>query len=183
MELDMASPESFAFPDDGSIPNSCLPLLVYRGAVDPEGGDPAKALEELFARNGWTGSWRNGIYDFHHFHSTAHEVLGIADGHVRARFGGDRGRLVELAPGDVVVIPAGVGHKNEESEGILLVIGAYPHGTTVDLCRGKAEERDKVLANIRAVPLPPTDPVKGPGGDLVHVWTTTNRAINDPGAE
>src|SRR5689334_8086796 len=102
--------ETHRFADDGIVPNSRLPLVVYRGAL-PESGDRAAACEAMFAKNGWPDSWRNGIHPFHHYHSTAHEALGIARGHARVRLGGENGQTIELRAGDVVVIPAGVAHK------------------------------------------------------------------------
>ena len=119
--------ETYHFADDGVVPNSPLPLVVYRGAL-PAAGDRAGYCEALFAKNGWPDAWRNGIYAHHHYHSTAHEVLGIAQGEARVRLGGDNGRTVELDAGDVVVIPAGVAHKREAASADLLVIGAYPAG-------------------------------------------------------
>jgi uncharacterized protein YjlB len=162
--------ETFRFADDGTIPNNpSLPLLVYRGAVPTE-GDVASALEELFERNDWSGGWRNGIYPYHHFHSTAHEVLGIAKGSARVRFGGDDGAVVEVATGDVVVVPAGTGHRCETKSGDLLVVGAYPGGKAPDMCTGKPGERPKVLENIRRVSRPSADPVLGKTGPLLREW-------------
>jgi uncharacterized protein YjlB len=163
-------PEAIRFEDDGAIPNSRLPFLVYPGAVAVAGGDPAAALEQVFAANDWRGSWRNGIYPFPHFHSTAHEVLGIARGEARVRFGGAGGRVLAVRPGDVVVIPAGVGHQNLGSSPDLLVVGAYPGGAGWDLCYGKPEERPRVLENIARVPLPTADPVYGGDGPLLEHW-------------
>ena len=99
------------FADDGDIPNNRLPLILYAGAIDPAAGDPAVAFEELFRANGWGDGWRNGIFPFHHYHSTAHEVLGIAAGEAEVRFGGEGGATVQVKAGDAVLIPAGVGHK------------------------------------------------------------------------
>ena len=79
-------PETYLFEDDGGIPNSRLALLVYRQALP---ADPA-AMETRFAAHDWSGGWRNGIYPFHHFHSTAHEVLEIAHGSAEVMFGGPR---------------------------------------------------------------------------------------------
>ncbi len=101
---------TFVFADDGLIPNNCLPLIVRRGAITQDKSDPAKAFEHTFAANGWTGAWRDGIYDYRHYHSTAHEVLGVASGSATVRFGGEGGEIVGLTAGDVVVIPAGVDH-------------------------------------------------------------------------
>src|SRR5262249_27725541 len=112
-----ASPsiETLFFADDGIVPNNPrLPLLFYRGVLGPD-GDLAASCAAMFTANGWPHPWRNGIYGHHHYHSTAHEVLGIAAGSARVRLGGDSGRVVELNTGDVVVIPAGVAHKRESA--------------------------------------------------------------------
>ena len=105
-------PVTFRFGDDGKTPNNPdLPLVVYRNAVVLDGSfDPAAVFEEIFAANQWRDSWRDGIYNFLHFHSMTHEVLGIARGAAKVRFGGARGRVVNVKAGDVVVLPAGTGH-------------------------------------------------------------------------
>ena len=157
--------------DDGTIPNSGLPLLHYAGALAADAGPGA--FESLFAGNGWGRSWRNGIFDFRHYHSTAHEVLGIAAGQVRVELGGPRGQVVELHAGDAVLIPAGVSHLSLGGTG-LLVVGAYPDGTTeVDLCRDTAADREAALPRLAALKLPRTDPVLGAGGGLRALWTTS----------
>lgn len=144
-------PERHVFAPDGAIPNSSLPLLVWRGVLAMGEADPASTFEALFARNGWGQSWRWGIHGFHHFHSTAHEVLGVARGTARVRFGGPDGRLLALAPGDAVLIPAGVGHKDEGSDADLLVVGAYPAGQMPDLRRGVPAEQSEVEASLARV--------------------------------
>jgi uncharacterized protein YjlB len=162
--------ETFSFADDGVVPNNpALPLVVYRGAL-AEGGDRAAACERLFAQNGWPDAWRNGIYGHHHYHSTAHEVLGIAAGNARVRLGGENGQTVELCAGDVVVIPAGVAHKRESASADLLVIGAYPRGQSPDLCRAETAAHDRALGRIAAVPLPAADPVTGRADPLLKHW-------------
>jgi uncharacterized protein YjlB len=163
------TPDTYTFDDDGSIPNSSLPVLVYRAALEPGAG--AGAYEELFAGHGWLGAWRDGIFPFHHFHSTAHEVLGIVRGTARVTLGGPQGRQFELSARDVVVLPAGTGHRNTGSSSDLLVVGAYPNGMRWDLRRGDPAERDEVLSNIAQVPLPDQDPVAGIRGPLVELWT------------
>lgn len=155
------------FADDGTFPNSRLPLLIYReaiAAVTPE------ALEALFARNGWPPQWRSGIYPFHHFHSTAHETLGIAAGQAHLLLGGPNGREFDVKAGDVIVIPAGVGHRRLKSSADFLVVGAYPPGQHWDLLKGEPGERPKADENIARVPLPQTDPVEGKGGALMRAW-------------
>jgi uncharacterized protein YjlB len=161
------APEAYRFDDDGGIPNSRLPVLVYHGVPQAR---CAADCEELFAANDWRGAWRNGIYPFHHFHSTAHEVLGIASGRAIVMLGGPSGQELEVTRGDVLVLPAGTGHRNLRSSDDLLVIGAYPEGMAWDLRRGDPAEHDEAVANIQAVPPPRADPVEGPKGALVGLW-------------
>ena len=164
-------PEQHLFADDGRIPNNPrLPLLVYRGALAPDASDPAAAFEAAFARNNWRGAWRDGIYGFHHYHSTSHEVLGVARGSVQVRLGGEGGLATRLEAGDVVVIPAGVAHKNEGASPDLVVVGAYPGGKGPDMCGPAAQHRARALRNIPQVPLPALDPVYGKPGPLLKRW-------------
>jgi uncharacterized protein YjlB len=149
--------ETYHFAGDGRFPNSALPLLVHRAALP---ADPT-AMEQAFARQGWSNAWRNGIFGYHHFHSIAHEVLGIASGTARVVFGGPGGREVTVRAGDVVVIPAGVAHRNVGQRHDLLVVGAYPGGAECDILRGEPAEYDAALRAIHAVALPDTDPVLG----------------------
>lgn len=156
--------------DDGTIPNNILSLLVYPGIIDPTTGDAAQSFEHLFHGNGWGRSWRNGIYAFRHYHSTAHEVLGIARGSARVEFGGPRGVELDVTAGDAVLIPAGVSHYNLGASGDLLVIGAYPPGPDHDLCRDEPASYDAAVAAVARVPRPATDPVGGSAGGLHDYW-------------
>lgn len=156
--------------DDGTFPNSHLHLLVYPQAVDAADRDPAIAFERLFTANGWPAAWRNGIYGFHHYHSTAHEVLGICRGHARVQMGGPQGIVLDVTPGTAVVIPAGVAHRNLDASSDFLVVGAYPRGQRWDMNDGSPGERPRTDENIRRVPLPGTDPVLGNGGLLEQIW-------------
>jgi uncharacterized protein YjlB len=135
-----------------------------------ENRDPASSLEERFAANHWTDSWRNGIYPFHHYHSTSHEVLGIYQGSATVRLGGEGGQDFIVEAGDIIVIPAGVGHKNLASSGDLGVVGAYPDGRSYDLLKGRPGERPQADLNIAAVPMPGQDPVYGSDGPLKRIW-------------
>jgi uncharacterized protein YjlB len=166
----MRQPQRIIFKDDGSIPNSRYAVLLYRGAVDLDAEDPASSLEKRFAENDWTDSWRNGIYTFHHYHSTSHEVLGIYRGSATVRLGGEQGQDFLLEAGDIVVIPAGVGHKNLGSTPRFGVVGAYPNGRQCDLLRGRPGERPQADQNIAAIPLPQEDPIYGHGGPLTSLW-------------
>ena len=165
------SAEIHTFQDDGEIPNSSLPVLIYHDVA--AASDPS-VCERLFGDNGWAGAWRDGIYSFHHFHSTSHEVLGIVRGSASVTLGGPGGHTFEVGRGDVLVLPAGTGHFNAGSSGDLLVIGAYPDGMSWDLRRGDPAEHDEVVANIRAVPLPSADPVTGADGELVELWRASS---------
>ena len=167
-----ATVEKWRLEDDGAIPNNAsLPLLLYRQAVALPQSDPATVFESLFTVNGWPAAWRNGIFPFHHFHSTAHEVLGVYSGSATARFGGESGIDVTVSAGDVVVIPAGVGHKAIEASTDLGIVGAYPAGTVPDLCRGAAEERPGCLDAIARVGMPDRDPLYGDDGPLRRHWS------------
>ena len=165
--------EGHVLPDDGTIPNNRrLPLVIYREAlaVNGQSSAPERAFEALFKSNGWWGVWVNGIYDFHHYHSTAHEVLGIARGFAKVMFGGPEGVVAELRAGDAAVIPAGVSHCLIEGKD-LVVVGAYPEGQDWDLCRACADDRVKALENIPWVPLPKYDPVFGLSGPILTLWS------------
>src|SRR5882672_6321404 len=138
----MIQPEPIQFDDDGAIPNSRLPLLVYRNAVPAD----AEAIETLFAANRWPPAWRDGVHPFHHFHSTAQEVLGVARGEATVLFGGPHGSVLKLSAGDVAVIPAGVGHCNQGQSPDLRIVGAYPDDARrrVDTHRGNSAEIEEM---------------------------------------
>ena len=163
----MTEPDVFIFADDGAIPNSSLPLLFYRQAVPAD----ASAIERIFTANRWPAAWRAPVFPFHHFHSDAHEVLGVAEGETRVQFGGPKGQVLTVRAGDVVVVPAGVGHCRQSQSERLVIVGAYPDNTPHrDLRRGDPAEHTEVVHNVAAVPLPPADPVSGSDGPLPRLW-------------
>jgi uncharacterized protein YjlB len=167
--------EEYRFSDDGHVPNNpLLPAIVYRAVLEI-GRDAAQQCAALFASNHWRAAWVDGIYAHHHYHSTAHEVLGIAAGSVRVRLGGEAGKLLDLRAGDVAVIPAGVAHKNEGASPDLTVVGAYPGGRSPDMCRPATQECAQAQRNIAAVALPDCDPVYGPSGPLLDRWRSAGR--------
>jgi uncharacterized protein YjlB len=155
----------------GPVPNHPRwPLLIYPEAVKIAGADPAVAFEELFARNLWPPAWRDGVLSHHHFHSNSHEALGVYSGEVTVLFGGDGGVTVTAKAGDVIVLPAGTGHKKLASRGPLGVVGAYPEGFDPDACRPRPPAGWEQAAAVARVPLPACDPVYGVGGPLFAHW-------------
>lgn len=162
---------TFRLRDDGIIPNHPRwPLIVYRSAILLHDGlDPASIVEEVFRSNGWGNSWRDGIYDYVHYHSRIHEVLGVARGQVSVEFGGLRGRTLKLKAGDVAILPAGTGHRRIGASGDFLVVGAYPPSGSYDECT-TSEDHRLAVKTIRRVPRPRRDPVYGARGRLVSAW-------------
>lgn len=158
------STELLHLANDGSIPNSPLPLVLHRGACKQTGEQGAVWFEKTFAGNGWTNSWRNGVYSYHHYHTNTHEVLGVYQGSALLRLGGEAGEDVEVKAGDVIVIPAGVGHKRLKASQDFAVVGAYPEGMEPETLREDELSMDDALEQIRRVPLPEADPVRGREG-------------------
>ena len=167
-----AEPLTFVFGDDGLTPNNILPLVIYKCAINLDRAHPENTIEKLFGGNGWgQDMWRNGIYDYLHYHSTVHEALGIARGHARVRFGGDKGKEFELAAGDVAILPAGTGHQCVNASDDFSVVGAYPPGAKMQVTRPTPENHAQALKTVPKVKRPNSDPVMGTDGPLVKLWT------------
>lgn len=158
--------------DDGVYPNNeHLPLLLYQAVLELPPRDPAAAIEALFRENLWGGSWRNGIYGFHHYHSTAHEVLGVYSGRAQVQLGGEQGIALAIECGDVVIIPAGVAHKNLGASPDFRVVGAYPQGQRPDMNYGEPGERPQADERMARLPLPKADPVFASSGLCMDHWS------------
>ena len=163
-------PQSLLLQLNDWVPNNPrLPVLIYRQAIAIEGNDPAALFEQTFSANGWPPQWRYGIYDYHHYHTEGHEVLGVAVGHARLMLGGPNGHAVEVSAGDVVLLPAGIGHCNLGSSDDFLVVGAYPPGQHADICREAPTSQQ--LEKIKNLPFPQTDPVQGLHGAVSQQWS------------
>ncbi|HEV2061070.1 MAG TPA: cupin domain-containing protein [Solirubrobacteraceae bacterium] len=109
------------------------------------------------------------MFAFHHFHSTSHEVLGVVAGRATLELGGAQGQAFEVARGDVLVLPAGTGHRRAVSDREFTVVGAYPAGQEdYDLLRGDdLAEVARARERIATLGAPPHDPV---GANGVASW-------------
>jgi len=158
-------PESGGFPNHGK-----LPLILLQGALKLPRTGGAAVIEELYATNGWGNSWRNGIYTVHHYHATAHEAIGVYGGSITAQFGGPDGPVLSARRGDIILIPAGVSHKNLKCSLDFRVVGGYPRGQYPDMQYGKPGERPGTDQMIARVALPKADPIFGKAGPLMREW-------------
>ena len=137
--------------------NTCLP-------------HKAETFERVFRAHGWRGTWRDSIDTSCHFHADAHEVVGIARGHVDVELGGAGDRAVRLTAGDLVMLPAGVGHRRVRASPNLLVVGVSPAGQhKYNICTSLRECRN-AKQRIATVALPESDPFFGPQGPLTKLW-------------
>jgi uncharacterized protein YjlB len=161
----MKSVRKIRFGMAEDVPNNTLPVLLYRGVLAANVSEKARRFRERFKENGWTGLWTDTIYDYTRFHSNAHEVLAIAEGNVSVRLGGENGSLVRLKAGDMLALPAGVGHQRVGGDDGLKVIGAYPRGQSHYDMKRKGRRAPKVA-------LPSTDPFYGQDGPLLRAWQT-----------
>jgi uncharacterized protein YjlB len=159
--------QTFSFEESGGIPNNPrLPVLLYPGVLKQK----IAQTEHQFNDNNWLNSWTNGIFAYHHYHSNAHEVLGVTGGFATVQLGGEEGQQLDIQAGDVLVLPAGTGHKRISSSPDFKVVGAYPDGMDYNTLRGNTGEKLKALEDIKQVPLPTHDPIFGTAGPLLTLW-------------
>lgn len=168
----MAGPEIETYllqPGEGMPNNGRFPLVVYRGALAGEARTP-EGCQALFRRNGWQGTWVNGVFPWWHYHLRSHEVLGCVAGGARIGFGGDQGVVAEVEAGDVVVIPAGVGHKRLAQQPGFVVVGGYPPGQDGTVSTPDEVPLEAAIREVAAVPVPETDPVVAAAVGLPVLW-------------
>lgn len=161
-------PELLHLSSDGRTPNNPLPVLLYRQL--PVQGDRAEAFEGLFASHLWPPRWRSVVFDYQHFHSTAHEALGVAQGWADLLLGGEQGEVVRVQAGDALVLPAGTGHSQLDASDDFMVVLAYPAEQEPDILRPDAVAHDAACERIARVPVPVSDPLAGTQGALVTLW-------------
>jgi len=154
------------------FPNSRLPVLIYKGALElpAQKNKSALIVQKIFLQNDWSNTWRNGIYDFHHYHSITHECMGIACGSATVIFGGPNGKRIKLKTGDVLILPAGVAHKCSHATKDFLCVGSYPQGKEYDIKTGTAAEYKASITHIHKLAVPRHDPLAGKEGFLKVYW-------------
>jgi uncharacterized protein YjlB len=169
---------SFVFKKNKNFPNSRLPVLIYQNAMELPGKKKSiVTVQKIFLRNGWSNSWSNGIYDFHHYHSNTHECMAVCTGEAEVILGGPKGKKVKLAKGDVIILPAGVGHKCLNHSEDFKCVGAYPQGKEYDTNLGKNKELEQALSNIKKLSMPSKDPVFGKEGFLKTYWKSNREKL------
>jgi uncharacterized protein YjlB len=164
------TPELFFLQDDGRFPNSRLPAVCFRNAVNIPPVFAYRKLKAELSRNNWKNAWKSGIFTFHHYHSTTHEALIALAGSTVLQLGGENGETLAFSKGDLLVIPAGVAHKNLGSENDISCLGAYPNGDLYDMNYGKEGERPAADLVIATVKIPASDPLPSTKGKLVGTW-------------
>lgn len=158
--------EQLTFGPGGQVPNNqTFAVVIYRNVgTDFHSAD----FEAIFSRNGWSGIWRNGVFDYHHYHSGAHEVLGVGRGEATLQIGGPEGQVLDVTKGDCLILPAGTGHMKLKSSADFQVVGAYPPGQKADIQTSAPSA--EMLERIKSLPKPETDPVHGASGGLMEIW-------------
>lgn len=171
LQADSPASTSLMLEPNDPVPNNPdLPVLHYALVLSPQLGDLAARFEEMFSAQGWPPKWRSRVYDYHHYHTEGHEVLGVATGHAQLMLGGPDGQVLEVRAGDVLLLPAGTGHRNIGASDDFLVVGAYPPGQHADTCRGAPTQAQ--LASIKQLPFPDQGPVERDHGTYRRLWVS-----------
>jgi uncharacterized protein YjlB len=174
------SPIKFFCKDNGLFPNSRYPVLLYKNAMDLPYLFAAAYVKSLFDKNNWSNAWKSGIFTYNHYHSITHEVMGVYEGSTRLLLGGDNGHQVKIEKGDVLVIPAGVAHRNLGKENQVKCVGAYPDGRPYDMNYGRPEERPQTDKNISQIPIPSKDPLWGLEDGIPLIWPLIGQSAQSP---
>jgi uncharacterized protein YjlB len=54
--------------------------------------------------------------------------MAVIKGHTTLLLGGENGKQISIQKGDIIVIPAGVAHKNRGNMKDVICVGGYPDG-------------------------------------------------------
>ncbi|MBW9115623.1 cupin [Rhizobium cauense] len=159
---------AITFKKSDWVPNNpAFPVLLYRSVFLTEDG--SEDFARLFTSHGWQGVWRNGVFDYQHYHTGAHEVLGVGKGQARLLIGGPTGETFSVKAGDCLLLPAGTGHMNLGASDNFEVVGAYPVGQHADIQTSAPSKG--AMETIASLPAPETDPVNGPTGrPMMKAW-------------
>ncbi len=162
----------FVLKKNKNFPNSKQPVLIYRNGLHlpDQKNKSAVIAQKLFNSNGWSNSWKNGIYDFHHYHSNVHECMAVCMGWANVILGGPNGKRIKLKKGDIIILPAGISHKCTKMSEDFLCVGAYPEGKDYDINTGTPKEYKKAIKNISGISVPKHDPLFGKQGFLKTYW-------------
>ncbi|OCK77354.1 hypothetical protein K432DRAFT_428070 [Lepidopterella palustris CBS 459.81] len=171
------TPEVYYFSPTSHVPNSVLPVLIYRKVLPAH--PTAVSTRDALEKNLWLQGGVFKTYRTHHFHSVTHECYAVFKGSSRLLLG--RGPLddteggveVDVSVGDIIVLPAGVSHCSVDSEGEYEYLGLYPEGSPKwdnNFCKADAGETAEKARNACSVPIPQYDPVYGKDGPLVGIW-------------
>lgn len=154
------------------FPNNSLPILYYKNALKDslEESYTAQDVLDLFASNGYTNGWINGIHTDHHFHSNTHEVLACVESEGRVQLGGTDGDVFPFRKGDILLLPAGVAHQKVDAEQGFRVVGAYPDDLSPDMQMGNADDYEAIRSRVANVDKPKTDPLTGSPGAVDEYW-------------
>ncbi|KAH8663444.1 hypothetical protein BGZ60DRAFT_411325 [Tricladium varicosporioides] len=174
-------PEEYYLKPTPYVPNSDLPVLVYRNVLPKphEEDSTTKFLEG----NNWEkrGTW--GTIKIRHFHPNTHECYGIFRGSSILLIGEGHsdtsgGAEIYVSAGDVIVLPAGTAHSSINSTGNYRYVGVYPKGCPRwrnELGR-KPMVGQAIREEVKAVGVPGYDPVTGTDVPLPRLWRSRGRA-------
>ncbi|GAB7343370.1 hypothetical protein MBLNU457_1410t1 [Dothideomycetes sp. NU457] len=171
-----ASPEVYFLKPTTHVPNSFLPVLIYRHVL-PEPLSEATAIEYL-EKNQWSHGGTFKHFPQHHFHTVTHECYAIFKGSTRYLFG--KGPLDEDVKGIEVDLYAAASSSYSlthphpyplphQAVYPLTVAKDSPHWDN-NFCKASETETAQKAIDAHAVPIPDYDPVYGLDGPLVQLW-------------
>ncbi|KAH8891441.1 hypothetical protein GQ53DRAFT_686983 [Thozetella sp. PMI_491] len=173
--------ECFTLASTAYVPNNILPVIVYRDVLPKPHCE--ETTSEFLEAHEWEKKGYWGAIGVHHYHPNTHECYGIVTGQATILLGRgqlddpSQGREVALAPGDVVVLPAGTSHMNPTSTKDFRYVGVYPKGSPqyrYELC-DNLDIMNEIREEISRVVYPTMDPVKGENGPLIQLWDDAKR--------